>query len=1104
MMTKVKEKTGLGKNLRPTAESGMGQLILHVCILVLGLIFLSASVGVAPGLAQTSNGAIAGSVVDKTGAVVQDATVSATSEDRGGEPRVVQTDSAGAYRIEALLPGKYTVVIKKEGFADFKVSGLEVKASLTSTVNGTLEVASQTATVLVEASTAQELQTQSGDLTASISSPEVHDLPIFGLNPIALVLTQAGVQDPGGRGISNGVDFSVNGTRPRSNNFLIDGQDNNDNSINGQAFQPTNTEAISEVTLLTNSYGAEYGRGGGSVTNVIYKGGTNDFHGSAWELATNSALATAKHEDLFAGCEASGTCHPVSVENTFGFSFGGPIKHNKLFVFGSSQWDRTRSTNNGGTITAPTASGVAELQALNSANANFLVAAFGGLVAPTVTKSVPIGSATTGGPNRGSIDFGLVQRSGIGEIANDRQWDVRLDFTPSEKDSLMARYYRDDGSLSPDLFNFPRQLQPFDSQQGGPSQSFAGGWTHTLSTKAINELRVSYTNIGFSFGPTPATASNPLAEMPTVAITGVSNAPTTPFPTLGFPANLPQGRAHKAYQYQDALNYTIGRHTFKGGVDVNHLSVVDAIPFNSRGTTAYAAGAATDTNNCGLATGCTGLANFIDNFTGPSGQISKVFGSPILQPFVTTYAPYVQDTWQMRDNFTLTLGLRYEYWGSPENVLQFPAMQPGVTIGMAGVSFPAVYSAKQPADRNNFGPRAGLAYTPHVWPRIFGQDKTVIRAGYGIFYDGLFTNILDNTGGTSPNAVGGTLTGTAAQNGGRGLANATGLLNSVAPVLNPLATVDTVAGNFMNPLTQQWNIDIQRELPGGFVFTAAYVGTRGEHLYVNQQYNPGISGVRMNPALGSVLVRTNGADSIYHGGQFTMDRKFSRGLLLRAAYTYSKLIDDASEVFTISQQSSFAEDPFNQGLDRGPSLYDRRQRLVFTYIWDVPYVHDTSNAGYRVLNALTAHWQWSGFATFQTGQPETIITGKDNLGDLNTTNDRPNVVNASLPMGDFNRYATPAAGTLGNLGRNTYTGPNEQYWDTSIQRVIPIRIHHLEGQQLTLRAEFYNALNHANRFLPDLNLADGASTAPGDGGFGDIVSTVQGQRQIKIYLKYSF
>lgn len=1054
-------------------------LLLAICLLA------------SQSFAQSSNGIIAGVVMDKSGAAIPDANISVVSSDRGGEPRLATTDSAGSYRIDALLPGKYVVTITKGGFATLKISDVDVKASLTTTANGTLEVAGQAATVLVEASAGQELQTQSGELSANLTSVEISQLPINSLNPIALVMTQAGVQDGNDRGISNGVNFSVNGNRPRANNFLIDGQDDNDNSIAGQAFQPTNLEAISEVTILTNAYGAEYGRGGGSVTNVIYKGGSNTFHGSAWELANNSDLASVPHEDRFTGV----TSNPVQVENIFGFSFGGPIKRNKLFVFGSSQWDRLRSTNNGSTLLAPTAAGVSALQGLNSPNADFLIAAFNGLIAPSGSTSIALGSATPTGPDRGAVEFGPVQRAGISEASNDRQWDVRVDFNATDRDTLFARYFRDDSSLTPDLFNFPRQLQPFDSQQGGPSQSFAGGWTHTLSTKVVNEFRASYTNIGFSFGPTPETSSNPLAQSPAITIAGISGA--FPFPTLGFPSNLPQGRAHRTYQYQDTLSYTVGRHTFRGGADITHLAVVDSIPFNSRGTITFQQAGTSDTTSCG-AIGCTGLANFVDNFTGPSGAISKVFGSPILQPFTTSYAPFIQDTWRMKDNFTLTLGLRYEYWGTPENVLRFPAIDPSLQFGLSGVNFPNSYSFPQPADRNNFGPRIGLAYTPKFGH--FADGKTVIRAGYGIFYDGLFTNILDNTGGTSPNAVGGTLTGTSADNGGRGLANATGLLNSVTSTLNPLATVNSIAGNLMNPETHQWNLDVQHEFRGGFVFTAAYVGTRGEHLYVNQQYNPGINSVRMNPSFGSVTVRTNGADSIYHGGQFTLDRRFSRGLLLRAAYTYSKLIDDASEVFTISNATANSQNTFDQGADRGPSLYDRRHRLVLTYVWDLPGVH-RSGAGWSVVKALANGWEWSGIATFQSGVPETIIDGTDVNGDLIPGNDRPDVVDASLPAGDFNRYADAPKGQNGNLGRNTYFGPNEQFWDTAVLRNI--HLFH-ENHVLTLRADFFNALNHANHGLPALTLTTGPSLEPGDGGFGDIVPTVTGQRQIKIFLKYSF
>src|SRR5258708_5391151 len=265
-------------------------------VLVVAVLLAFATLAVLPGYAQTSNGVIAGVILDNSGAVVLKATVEATSSDRGGAPHVTETDSSGSYRIESLLPGTYSLVVKKAGFAEIRVSGLDVKASLTTTFNGTLELAGQTTSILVEASTGQELQTQSGDLSASISSSEVHDLPILGLNPIALVLTEPGVQDPGaGRGLSNGVNFSLNGNRPRGNNFLIDGQDNNDNAIAGQAFQPTNLEAISEGTILTNSNSAQFGRGVGTDTNESYKADSNNLHRLEWELADKLAFTTVIH-----------------------------------------------------------------------------------------------------------------------------------------------------------------------------------------------------------------------------------------------------------------------------------------------------------------------------------------------------------------------------------------------------------------------------------------------------------------------------------------------------------------------------------------------------------------------------------------------------------------------------------------------------------------------------------------------------------------------------------------------------------------------------------------------------------------------------------------
>src|SRR4029077_6242145 len=275
---------------------------------------------------QTTVGVIAGSVTDTSGAVVVDANVSAQRIE-GGEPKVTTTGPTGDYRIESLTPGTYRVKVTAANFPATELSNVIVNASVTTPVNVKLSVGKATEIVVVD-TPAQQVQTETGQIDAVIPAVQIKDLPIAGGNPYSLAITLPGVSQPDQRdSFTNGAGFSVNGLRPRDNNFLIDGFDNNDYGITGQALQPSNQEAVASVTVLQNAYSAEYGRGGGSVSNLVFKSGTNAFHGSAWEQYSGAVLNAVTAEQQASGL----TSPPHVVNNVFGFTFGGPVVKNKLF-----------------------------------------------------------------------------------------------------------------------------------------------------------------------------------------------------------------------------------------------------------------------------------------------------------------------------------------------------------------------------------------------------------------------------------------------------------------------------------------------------------------------------------------------------------------------------------------------------------------------------------------------------------------------------------------------------------------------------------------------------------------------------------------------------
>ena len=797
------------------------------------VIFLAVLMAVAPAilLAQTSNGTIAGSVVDPRGNSVPKADIKAISP-QFGAVHETQTDSAGTYRLESLQPGVYNVTISATGFTPLQVSGVVVNASVTTTVNGKLELAAAKNIIEIQAPASQVIDTQSGQLGATLNNQEVTQLPYFSLNPAELAFTLPGVHDtPQGFGggpntaFTNGIEFSVNGTRPRANNFLIDGQDDNDYGIAGQAYQPVNVGAIQEVTILTNAYSAEFGRGGGSVTNYIYKSGTNAFHGDLWEINRNSALAAIPAQDEIG---SPVTKNPFDNENTFGFDVGGPIKKDKLFFFGAAQWDRERLAATGPVFKFPTAAGIAALKSLypNNANVNLFLQAIGNQVSPGLNdgtyidsgsgNACPTSLASPAAP--ACIPIADFQVHNVETAANAVDWNVRLDWQAGDRDKLTGSYIRDNSTLTPDNFANPNALPGFQTQQGGPSQLLRGQWIHTVSSKMVNELRFSYSSIDFGFDLTPATLANPLANIPWIQFGNDID-----FPAIGIDNSYPQGRAHKTWQAQDAISYSTGRHTVKGGVDITFLNVHDTLALNTRGSITYNFGG-----------GFTSLGNFIQDYTGQDpGTFSKGFGNPNLNSSVTMYAPYIEDVWRVKDNLTLNLGLRYEYWGAIANSLQYPAINLGLGFGIPNTTFPDSFATPQTPDKKNFAPRISFAYTPHWGRFLFGENKTVFRGGYGIFCDGLFSNIIDNTAESQPNTLGGSIAPQSGQ--GTGMAST---IPGISTAPNPFLTLETMASNLHNPMTQQWNVDVQRELPLALVMTLAYVGTKGTHLFVNQEFNP--------------------------------------------------------------------------------------------------------------------------------------------------------------------------------------------------------------------------------------------------------------------------
>ncbi len=609
-----------------------------------------------------------------------------------------------------------------------------------------------------------------------------------------------------------------------------------------------------------------------------------------------------------------------------------------------------------------------------------------------------------------------------------------------------------------------------------------GTWTHIFTSHLLNEFRASETRVNYLFTLTPAAQANSIASNFNIEFSG--QAFGGPASYLGASQQLPQGRREDLYQFQDTVTWSRGRQTWRIGADLGRQIEIDLIPQNTRGLLTFTRGGA-----------LSPLDNFLDNDLGASGTAQRTFGPTRVDPHSWRNAFFAQDDVRLLPELTLNLGVRYDYATNPENSLQYPSVDP--TNPFAAIN--TVYRVKD--DLNNFAPRIGFAWNPREG--FFHDGKTVIHGGFAGFYDMDFTNIVDNNAESSPNAIANSVTSTT----GRGLPNATGQLALTTPVLSPTSSVTSVANTLINPLVWQWDLGVERQLPGQVMLGIHYVGNRGEKLFANQELNYFVNNVRLSPSRGAINIRGNRGDSEYESVQTNVSHQFSHGFFFLATYTFGKDMDDASEVIpTYASPSAYGADLSPNGIhqDWSPSVWDRRHVASFVYAWTPIGFHASNSAADAVLSALTRHFTISGTTQLQSGPYSTVnVNGLDTNSDGSTQNDRPLPGNLSLPMnkagfdgaffgppftpGVYYDYVTNNAVTPdqerwlipnGNqyvhqvVGRNSFENPGTQYWNLALEKDIPASWLHFDRGMFVFRAEAQNFTNHDNVGPLDINLLD--------------------------------
>ncbi len=1054
---------------------------------------------VVPLLAALT-GDIQGTVFDPKGLVVVDATVTIRNLATGAT-REMKTNGLGEFAALQLDIGLYNVRIEMKGFRTSEVKA-EVRSAETTRLNISLEIGLATEVVTVEAAAGAALDVASAQLSSTIDSKAVATLPLIGRNPVTLSGLAPGVipVTPNNPFLGSG-SYNSNGQRGRANNITIDNVTSTDIAVTGTSGLGTlSLDAIQEIKIITNNFSAEFGRNAGSQLQLITKSGTNEYHGTAYWFHQNAALNA---RDFF---DTTGKATPF-INNLWGFTAGGPIVKNHLFVLGTYEGLRTRGKGDTRTATVLTPTQAA---GITDPTSKAIFAALGSPQSAT-------GVLTSSAPN----------------LANAAAWSLRVDEQfRGGKDTLSGRYgAQRSTAATPGLTFIESNLPNFGATaQNGPRQ-FTASESHTFSPAVVNQFRVHFGRTSPQFFPN-TTLQSPFA--PEVRITGFAN--------MGVSRLLFQGRVLNSFQYSDSLSWARGRHSFKFGVDVFRYQSNDVFDANFRGIAFFASVPDFQAGN---------LLQWVQNI----GTSRRGFRE-------TDLFFYVQDDIRVTPTLTLNIGTRVESSGGPSevhNILSNLDLSKPGPIGGAGPGALGSFDLGGTAFKRNWNPapRVGVAWNPH-------QGKFVVRAGYGWAFDYIFLNPITNLRFSAPFVIGISPTSQPPSSWASLVAGtstfqqqAQATIGTFNPAFTNFGAASPVSQGLKNPRATQWNFGVEYEFLKQFVFKATYTGTKGDFLQVSRQINfvsPGVapapatseadefarraafnstfvgesasatgSSNRIDPRLNGVTLVDSSGSSIYHAMEIELLKRTSHGYSFGAAYTYGHAIDTISDALgVLVNDSPTFQDPRNLSGNRGNSQFDIRHRFVINHIFEPPWTKRFTGVAGKFLDG----WGFSGIFSIQSGFPVTIFGGS-RRGITDDLLAGASLVRANFSGGSFTPvpqgsaaaalipspcargvvtslngaictntsnfpFTEPLLGNPGNLGRNSFRLNKFQNFDWAFYKNTKIA----ERHTVQFRLEMFNVFNHPifSRFVNTLT-----STS-----FGQYQGTDIDSRRMQFALKYMF